>query len=212
MPQEINATRRKGVLAFLPDTLQHFPFRADAWDAFPSLPAPPRRSNNRKEDDDRLRWTETVETDQWIASSTSIALLLVDPQQRSSRHFIPLLVRRLVVNTTVRGILVIMSSSLDEPLLDYLEHSGLAFAYLSACSLCLPQVLSWTSCPALAVCTSLTGRKVSVAAEEMALEWYSSNDDNNHDPVLSAWNAGTSALSWKQQMAAAFVVPSCVVS
>lgn len=214
--------RRKGALAFLPDTLQYFPYRQDVWenhDSFPSLPPPPRSRRSDRTIEAGLRITETIETDEWIAASTSVALLLVDPQQRSSRHFISLLVRRFVQssNTAIRGILVIMSSSeessssLDERLLDFLEHSGLAWTYLSACSSCLPQVMSWTSCPALSVCTSTTGRKVSVAAEEMALEWHSYKDDADDDPVLSAWNAGTSALSWKQHMAAAFVVPSCIV-
>lgn len=205
--------RRKGALAFLPDLLQYFPYQADAWDKdpFPQLVTSRYRRCNHDIEVRSLN-TETIETNCWIAASTSVALFLVDPRQPSSRRFVPLLVRRLVQssNTTVRGILVIMSEgSFDKSFLEYLEHSGLAFTHLSTCSPFLPQVLSWTSCPALTVCTSLTGRKVSVAAEEMALGWYSYGDDP--DPVLRAWNAGSSALSWRQQTAAALWVPSCVV-
>jgi hypothetical protein len=207
-----NILRRKGVLAFLPDTLQYFPYRADAWekDPFPSLSATRYRRAKRQHLEDGIVYTETVETNRWVAACTSVAVFLVDPRQPSSRHFIPLFARRLVQrsNTTVRGILVIMTDDLDENLLDYLEHSGLAWTYLSACSPVLTQVLSWTSCPALAVCASATGRKVSSAAEEMALEWHPSSDP---DPVVTAWSSGQSALSWRQQTAAAFLAPSCIV-
>jgi hypothetical protein len=209
-----NNVRRKGVLAFLPNTLQYFPYRADAWekDPFPSLAATRYRRVKRQNIEAGIVYTETMETNRWIAACTSVALFLVDPRQPSSRHFIPLIVRRLVQrsNTAVRGIFVIMTdeSSLDESLLDYLEHSGVALTYLSACSPFLTQVLSWTSCPALAVCTSTSGHKVSAAAEEMALEWHPYSDP---DPVLTAWNSSASALSWRQQTAAAFLVPSCVV-
>ncbi|GAX17653.1 hypothetical protein FisN_10Lh353 [Fistulifera solaris] len=207
-----NTVCRKGVLAFLPDTLQYFPYRADAWekDPFPSLAATRFRRVTRHNLEAGIVYTETAETNRWISTCTSVAVFLVDPRQPSSRHFIPLFVRRLVqrYNTTVRGILVIMTDDLDESLLDYLEHSGLAWTYLSACSPFLTQVLSWTSCPALAVCASATGRKVSSAAEEMALEWHPSSDP---DPVVTAWSSGQSALSWRQQTAAAFLAPSCIV-
>ncbi|GAX16410.1 hypothetical protein FisN_10Hh353 [Fistulifera solaris] len=207
-----NSLCRKGILAFLPDTLQYFPYRADAWekDPFPSLAATRYRRVKRQNIESGIVYTETVQTNRWIAACTSVAVFLVDPRQPSSRHFIPLFVRRLAQrsNTTARGIFVIMTDDLDESVLDYLEHSGLAWTYLSTCSPFLTQVLSWTSCPALAVCTSTTGRKISATAEEMALEWHPYSDP---DPVVTAWNAGVSALSWRQQMAAAILAPSCVV-
>jgi hypothetical protein len=197
--------RRRGILAFLPDTIDHFPYHADLFDADQLLA-------KRQSRDDQC--AVQISTNDTLASTAvaAVVLLLVDPQQPNSRRVLHQLLQRLLHATPTAAaaaddmhVIVVLSSTAGLAL----QHSGLSVV---ANSNFLLMALAWTACPALAVVETATGRKVSAAAEEKALDWYplrmTNENENNEDPVLQAWRQGRSALTWKQQVLTAVLVPS----
>ena len=205
--------RRRGVLAFLPDTLHHYPYDEQAWKLaerkrprrapVSAVEQAPRQEEEEEEEE------ENVNTSDYLASASAVAILLLDPVQPSSRRWLHLLQQRLRQEQQksqsehpIRLIVVIVASSTGQSPL--LQHSG---CFVARTNNMLQTACGFQACPALAVVEPKQGRKVSSATEEWALEW-NLPSDTLVDPVIKAWKEGRSALTWKQQALATVLSPA----
>ena len=184
--------RRRGILAFLPETLHYFPPNPASWKLAAASRRRKRRRPQEQEGPCQQVSTNSINLD-------TVAFLLVDPQQPSSRKWLDLLQKRLSQQSTVVGIVLLMNDH-DSSIL---QHSGL---YTCSLTSTLQMTLSMSVCPALAVAKH--GIKVSAATEEMALEWNTVVEEGEEDPVLEAWKHGKSALTWSQKALATAIMPS----
>jgi len=183
-------SRRKGCLAFFPDSVSLFP-RAETTFQPPSLHSVLR--NRTKPSKPSFLIQKSI--NEWIGDKNVVSIL-VDPVQPSSLRLVHEFSRVLGNQDQVNGLVV---SNSTEECFDWLDGSGLAMVRLEHCSSMLQMALGWTSCPALAVVECKMGRKVSKTSEE----WASLNAN-----AVECWANGESALSWHQSAQAAIVSPA----
>jgi hypothetical protein len=209
-----NRHRLRGILAFLPPTVDCYSHDADAWKKDAAHHRPPSsKYRTRKRDvensqnmtNKRSVATSTVD---WLQDADVIAILVADPTRshcwQVCRNLVPVC-NAMSESASASKIrcLVILSSS-DTELMDrFMHHTG--FASCVGPSSALSMALSLDHLPTLAV-LGKTGYKLSNAQhEELALEW------NAPQVVTERWLAGTSALSTQQVLWAAALFPSCII-
>ena len=238
--------RRRGILAFLPDSIEVFSYDADCWRKKGHMPAIAGASTKRQRRRHRQmakqsvdaggeKYSRSCNTDETLQDSSAVVIFLMDPHQVSSLRLLRRLIERLVLSENqiegsasddsmkeavarshqrVHGIVVLSAPRRHGAVQELLRHSGLSLLAMTEAPL-LKTVLQWTACPALSVLDASTGRNMSSAAEEMALEWHPFNcqqlgENVSTDAVLNAWQQGQSALTSKQKVRAALTVPSAM--
>jgi hypothetical protein len=229
-----NISRRRGILAFLPDSVHHFVYNAGLVEEKNTSVLSVSHTTSRQRRRQRRNNVESAShciengseistsssTDHVIHGSAAVVLLLVDPLQPSSIRSLALLVRRLshpennTENHRVHGIVVLATGATtnSQQMHDHLQHSGLSLVDSSGFSPAMQLALSWTVSPSLAVVETAKGQKISCNAELVALDWYSLpyHDSSESDPVLEAWQQGRSSLTSTQQALAAVIVPTAM--
>jgi hypothetical protein len=208
---------RKGLLAFLDDSADFFPYDADEWKTKLTAKAPKsRRSRRRAAAEEPTTETLLVPPGETIAFSTVLAaeqpqvilLFFYDPEQSHSVRVRNRIVQ-LLASPTTRPLLMCCAISLGHTWAnsrrEFLQATGMldigVASPLALSSVFGPRVRSH-GLPHLMLVSPTNGRSFGQAHEDLALEW------NDPTDVLRRWVNGESGLSRWQQVRREVLFPS----
>ena len=204
-----NHRRPKGALAFLPDRVDYYPIDDND----------PRTARQQQQVDAVEEPRRQIDLTDWLQDVVVVVIVLLNPGQPYSTRVRQNLEKLLQAHQSsddkprIRCLALVAGVSTSSQSRDrssedsmtavdhFFRGTGFAVAPLTAT---LSTVLQLTQVPTLAT-VDMTGRKISVSHEELALEW------NDLEYVAEKWCQGESALSVQQQVLATAIFPTCTL-